>query len=1074
MIKKDAGLRKRLKDVQRSVLANDLLTLILLIVALAGTGAVFCGLFFLSGWVMLLFLLPVGFWAWRWLGRLRLKDIGYQIERTFPEMQGRVVAGLELSDYQGGVEGYSLALRDAAVAAVEKMLSGLPLNRVVCRQQLLWALAGAVMALAILAGYIYWGGVRARVGLSNAFVPGRLPLVFEVSPGDTVVVPGDEVRLFCRVQPAGVFSSIKLEIAGAERLRRPLVLRGDSCAFTMAVQNGFRYRFAILGQGTRWFEVGVQKGLTLNTLVFELQPPAYSGLPVRQVQERDLTVLRGTEVRVSGMVDEEVTGGGLVIGSDTVSVAVDPADRRRFNARFTAREDGEMVVELLRDAKHRTGSGEQVARVPVRVLADEAPFVRVFLPGQDVDLPVSMQVLLGINTIDDYGLGELWLHYGKESINSVVRLKSLRGRHEDTTIYVWDLSNSGLLPGDVMRYYVRVTDNDEVLGPKTTRSEVYAVRFPTMAEIYSSAMNQTQTTREELVPLSAEQTKLEEELSRLSDELKRTRGLSWEERKRLERVLEEQKELLSQVERLRHEVAEMSADMLEGMSWDNETYARLQELQELLARLLPERLRAALNELSRQLQSNSAQVQAAMERLRQEQEELKKRIDQALELLKKIMEEERLEALARQAGELERLQTELNRQIMSDSGQALTEKQAEINAALDSLRKELANLAQEMSEPEIAESLSALQEKLVAEKTTELAQELLEQLQKDERRRAKEKGEKLQRSMATLAERLQSLSERMKRRRSAEAVRRMLAGADALIAISRAQEELENRLRAGAEPVGLVGEEAGLKEATRMAAESLASLGAQTLSVPPELGQELARGLNLMEEAGRALVEGGNATGQMAMARRSLNRAVVFVLDAASQAAKGGGMKGGLQDLLEQLAQMTAEQMQINAGMSGIPIPIPMSGLGAEQMQKLMELLARQQALREQLERLLQSMGGERPGLTGRLDGLIEEMKAVERSLAELQVDRKLIQRQEGILSRLLDAQRSIRQQGFKEERQAETAKEYTITPVPGLPEDLGERNRLLREELLRALKQGYPAEYERLIRAYFERLLQE
>ncbi len=119
-------------------------------------------------------------------------------------------------------------------------------------------------------------------------------------------------------------------------------------------------------------------------------------------------------------------------------------------------------------------------------------------------------------------------------------------------------------------------------------------------------------------------------------------------------------------------------------------------------------------------------------------------------------------------------------------------------------------------------------------------------------------------------------------------------------------------------------------------------------------------------------------------------------------------------------------------------------------------------------------MGGERPGLTGALDQLIEEMRAVERSLAELQIDRKLIERQEGILSHLLDAQRSLRQEGFKEERRAETAKEYKIEPPPGLPEDKGERNRALREELLRALKQGYPPEYERLIRNYFEKLLQE
>jgi hypothetical protein len=108
------------------------------------------------------------------------------------------------------------------------------------------------------------------------------------------------------------------------------------------------------------------------------------------------------------------------------------------------------------------------------------------------------------------------------------------------------------------------------------------------------------------------------------------------------------------------------------------------------------------------------------------------------------------------------------------------------------------------------------------------------------------------------------------------------------------------------------------------------------------------------------------------------------------------------------------------------------------------------------------------------MEGVLDDMLRVERDLAELNVTRELVERQESILSHLLDAQRSIRQQGFKEERESESGKAFEIKERPRLPQDAGERNRLLREELMRALKQGYPAEYERMIRAYFDRLLNE
>jgi hypothetical protein len=297
-----------------------------------------------------------------------------------------------------------------------------------------------------------------------------------------------------------------------------------------------------------------------------------------------------------------------------------------------------------------------------------------------------------------------------------------------------------------------------------------------------------------------------------------------------------------------------------------------------------------------------------------------------------------------------------------------------------------------------------------------------------------------------------------------------------MLTISEQQEKLETELRSGAPAAAISAGQQSLLEATRLVAESLAGLGARTLALPPTLNSELARALNLMRTVSEQ-ASAGNTYGlanQLRQVRSSINRAVALLLEAGAEAQSGGGLAGGLQDLLEQLSRMTSEQLSINAGMSGLPIPIPASGMSSEQLQLLMQLLAQQQALRQQLEQLLQSMGGERPGLTGTLEQLVDEMKAVERSLAELQVDRKLINRQQGIVTRLLDTQRSLRQQGFKEQREARTAQPYQPRLPATLPQDLGERNRLLRAELLRALKQGYPAEYEALIRTYFELLLHQ
>jgi hypothetical protein len=399
----------------------------------------------------------------------------------------------------------------------------------------------------------------------------------------------------------------------------------------------------------------------------------------------------------------------------------------------------------------------------------------------------------------------------------------------------------------------------------------------------------------------------------------------------------------------------------------------------------------------------------------------------------------------------------------------------DLKEALDSLQKEMKDLADSMSDKEIGDSLSDLAQQADEQNLSEMAQALANQMQQGKPGEAKPGSGKLGQSLKQMSQSLSSLSKKLKSKRSSEVAKELGNAAQDLLMISDEQEKLEQASSGKADLSQNAAPEMGLHDATQIVAESLASVSSRSMSVDPGLGQELAKAMAAMQQAAQGMVDNraGVAEPGMTQARQSLNRTVQSLLQAMAQAQQGGGMSGGMDDLMQQLSQMTGEQMGINAGMSGFPIPIP-GGLSAEQMAALGRMLGQQRALREQLQQMLQQMGGTQPGLTSSLEGLLDEMKAVEKDLSELNVSRELVQRQESILSHLLDAQRSIRQQGFKEERQSESGKEFQLLERPRLPEDKGERNRLLREELMRALKQGYPPEYEQMIRDYFQRLLDE
>jgi hypothetical protein len=147
-------------------------------------------------------------------------------------------------------------------------------------------------------------------------------------------------------------------------------------------------------------------------------------------------------------------------------------------------------------------------------------------------------------------------------------------------------------------------------------------------------------------------------------------------------------------------------------------------------------------------------------------------------------------------------------------------------------------------------------------------------------------------------------------------------------------------------------------------------------------------------------------------------------------------------------------------------------------MSELGRLMSQQGQLREALQKLLQEISsgkyGEMPGMTGSMQGALEDMKQIEKNISEQMVNRQTIERQEQAINHLLDAQRSIRQKEFTEKRESEVGKDYQIRPNIILDKNLGETKKLLREELLRALREGYPKEYEDMIKNYFESIIQE
>jgi hypothetical protein len=139
---------------------------------------------------------------------------------------------------------------------------------------------------------------------------------------------------------------------------------------------------------------------------------------------------------------------------------------------------------------------------------------------------------------------------------------------------------------------------------------------------------------------------------------------------------------------------------------------------------------------------------------------------------------------------------------------------------------------------------------------------------------------------------------------------------------------------------------------------------------------------------------------------------------------------------------------------------------GRQLSEELAQMAAEQERIRRALQEMQQKMknDGQVPG-----GDLPSRMEQTEMDLVNKQLTDQLIQRQRQILTRLLDSEKSLREQDMDDERKGETAKDYDKE----IPKAFEEYLRLKEKEveLLKTVPPKLYPYYKKEVNEYFKRM---
>ena len=1019
------------------------------------------------------------------------------VGRALPGIRDRLLNSLQLIGDRDTTTLASPLLIDAALEDFRREIAGTDFTAMVSyagSRRMGRTLAVAASALAILFMVFpsgFYGAAHRLIHHGEAFAaPARFRFIVE--PGDREVVKGGNIPIRVRVDGASL-GEVTLAV------RPEGQVTDDERVLAAGTDGSFRHEFTALKSTTQYavrgggveserFTLSVIDRPLVKLLRVTVIPPAYARLREQQLDDNvgDVTALRGTKVTLALEATSDLREASMLF-SDSSVVPLAVTGHRTAGGVTLMKERTYHL--LLRDSAG-TPSADPV-EYAMHIIPDAFPTVSIVMPGENQDVTDNTAVPLLIRVTDDYGYSRLRLAYKlvqskyekpAESFTHVALPLPPQVGGEALVSYTWAIAGLHLVPEDVVSYYVEVFDNDVVSGPKSAMSEIYSLRLPSLEEVFADADRKHEAGIAQMSDALKQAQEARKELEELKQELKSGKEkLDWQDRTKAEELLKKYEDVHAGMEGVTQSIEQMTADLQKNQVLSRETLEKYEQLQHMMQQLSSPEFAEAMKKLQEAMQQLSPEaMKQALQQFSFSEENFRQSIERTLNLLKRIQIEQKVDEAVRRSEDLARKQEELqqrtdrtapdDRQQLED----LAREQRELAQQLEDLQRSLEALREKMeefpSEMPLAE-MNKVQQDLQKSGIDTQMQEIAKDLERRQGQQASARQQQALQSMRKTSQQLRSMQQTMQQNQQRQIVNEMRKAMQDLLELSVREEQLKNETQ-GLEPNSQRFRENAQEQMEVMrdlgaVTERLSNLSQKTFGITPELGKSIGNSLRSMSDAMQSLEQRNKpgAAQQQSEAMGSLNEAAQQLQAAMNAMMQGGGQGMGMAGLMQRLQRMSGQQQGINDGTNNL------GGVTPEQAAAMGKLAAEQGMVRKSLEQLAReaAASGELSKMLGDLNRIAQEMREVQTDLAGGSVSPETRRKQDRILSRLLDAQRSAQERDFENQRTS-TAGTSPVRPGPaGLDLTTQEGRNRLRRDLQKALDEGYARDYEDVIRRYFE-----
>lgn len=1059
--------------------------------------------------------------------RPTLEQLARRVGDAYPDVRDRLLNVMQLLSPHRHLIG-SRQLAEAAFAEVEQIMDGRRFDVIVEKTH--HRLLLLFLLLALVVGGLIVGVVPLRQAAYRIahwyerFVPPP-PFVLHVEPAHTEVLRNSPVTITVKVRGT-VPADVKLFVREEQQQQPdPFPLRQDTVGRYVLELSALKSTIEFYA-AAQWYDELVRSNVgritvsdypMLRSLHVRVEQPSYSGRPAIVLDETgaDIVALHGSRAMVSVTANKEIVGADVVLLSsgdtsksgDTLRIPLRVSNDRAEGS-FLLSRSGVWWIELRDAAGRRT---PDPLRYTLRVEQDASPTITLIEPTGDVTVGRDAVLPIRVTISDDYGFSRLVLK--SRLVESRYAEAEQQWRTTDIPLpslsatvlevpYTWNLNLLGISPQDKYEFYLEVFDNDVVSGPKSARTSTLRVRLPSLEEVFRQAQQAQRSTQQQLEEVKRKAEELARTMEDLQREMLKQQQPSWQTEKSLDNALHQQQQLQQRLQEAQRKLEEMTQLLNEHKAISPETLQKYLELQKLLQQVNSEELRRAIQQMQQALKQLTPQdIERAMRNFRFDEEQFRKNIERAIELLKRIQAQQKMDELQRRAEQLHEQQRELELQADNTNPndeaarEELARRQQQLLEQLEQLKQVFRSLEQLTQEAKldqrknVQDQLRQAAEQLQQEESDHSMEQSQQALQRGDFQQAKQHMQRSASRMKQFSEAMKRVRQEMRKNEMREIARQLQQTFQDLAELSKEQERLANetqRLDPNSAMMNrAMQRQQQLREQLMNLARRLDALSQRTTAVTPDMARELGHALRQMHDAQRTL-EQRNSYGACQMqqsAMGSMNRAMSQMQamleqmngnnpgegegDGESGQMRPGGMQPGA-SFMQRLMEAAGMQQQINTAME----QFGQGQLNQDQREQLSRIAAQQGRVMKSIEELAREekeVGGKRKAL-GDLDRIAEDMREVLTDMQSGTITPETRRRMDRILSRLLDASRSMHERDYEKTRQSRPGEDVARQSPSELRIRAIEQLQRYRD-LLRQSQLGYTKDYEQLIERYMEQL---